>query len=101
MAEPITDRANDLAAGVADAGRHTAASARNAGETAASKVERASSKGASAIRRGGRSGSAAYDEAASEFDGRMASIEDTIRQNPLAAAGAALVVGIFLGRFVL
>jgi ElaB/YqjD/DUF883 family membrane-anchored ribosome-binding protein len=101
MAEPITDRANDLADGVADAGRKTAASARNAGETAASKVESASVKGASSIRRGGRSGSAAYDDVSAEIDERVSSLEDTIRQNPLAAAGAALVVGIFLGRFVL
>ncbi|MFC7051683.1 hypothetical protein ACFQI3_03170 [Hansschlegelia quercus] len=101
MADPITDRANDLASGVADAGRSAASSARNAGDKVASGVESASEKGASAIRRGGRSGSAAYDDAAADLDGRVSSIEDTIRQNPLAAAGAALVVGIFLGRFVL
>jgi ElaB/YqjD/DUF883 family membrane-anchored ribosome-binding protein len=101
MADPIADRANDLASGVAETGRNTASTARNTGAKVASGVENASEKGASAIRRGGRSGSAAYDDAAAELDGRVSSLEDTIRQNPLAAAGAALVVGIFLGRFVL
>lgn len=101
MADSITEQADDLADGVAAAGRKAGANARRTGASVADGVERASSKGASAIRRGGRQGSVAYRDASTEIDGRVSSIEESIRENPIAAVAAAAVVGLFLGRFVL
>lgn len=97
----ITGAADDLADDVADAGKKAASGARKAGAGVADAVKSGSSRGASQLRRSARQGEAAYDDAADAISERVGSIEDTIRRNPLASAGAALLVGVVLGRFFL
>ncbi|GLK69274.1 hypothetical protein [Hansschlegelia plantiphila] len=101
MADTIKGSADALADDVASAGKHAGAQAHRAASSFEDSVESASEKGASSIRSAGRRGSALYDEATEQVDSRVASLEESIRRNPLAAAGAALVVGLILGRFVL
>lgn len=97
----ITDAGEDLADAVSTAGRKAGARARRAGSSAGATIERGASKGATRVRRAARSSADAYDAATDEVDGRVDSIEETIRRNPIAAAGAALLVGVVLGRFIL
>lgn len=96
-----TAAADDLADAVSNAGRRAGASARRTGASAGAAIDEAASSGARRVRRAARSSSDAYDAASEEIGGQVASLEDTIRQNPLAAAGAALLIGVVLGRFVL
>lgn len=93
----ITEAADDLADTVAQAGRKAEAGAAKA----AGAVRSASTRGATQIRRSARQAEAAYDDGADAVEGRVGSIEDAIRRNPLAAAGAALLVGVVLGRVFL
>lgn len=97
----LTDAADEAADAVRAAGRRTGASARRAGADLGDAIDGASATGATRVRRAARSSADAYDEAADEFEARAGSIEDQIRRNPIAAAGAALVIGLVLGRFVL
>lgn len=99
--DKITDVGDGIADAVESAGREAGSAARRAGEEAGSAFERGSAEGARRFRRAGRRGAAAYDDAAEDFERRTASLEETIRRNPLASAGAALLVGVVLGRFVL
>lgn len=101
MADTIHQHGEALADNVEAAGAKAGETARDFGAKADEAIDRAAAKGGAAIRRTARRGAYAYDDAADEIDGRVASIEDSIRRNPLAAAGAALVIGVFLGRFVL
>lgn len=97
----ITEAGDDVADAVSSAGRRAGSRARKAGADAAAAIDGAATASASRMRRASRAGARAYDDAVEEVDGRVATLEETIRQNPLAAAGAALVIGLFLGRFVL
>lgn len=97
----ITDDADDAADAVRAAGRKAGSRARRAGAGVGDAIDRASGAGATRVRRAARKSASAYDAATDEFDDRVGSLEETIRRNPLAAAGAALLVGVVLGRFVL
>ncbi|PZQ15772.1 MAG: hypothetical protein DI565_07960 [Ancylobacter novellus] len=95
--DKITEAGDEIADAVSSAGRTAESAARRAGAT----LEHEAAEGADRFRRAGRRGARAYDEALEDFEGRADSLEATIRRNPLAAAGAALLVGIVFGRFIL
>lgn len=97
----INEAADDAADALASGGGRASSRARRAGADVGDAIDRASSAGATRVRRAARRASSAYDETADDFEGRVATLEDTIRDNPLAAAGAALLIGVVLGRFVL
>ena len=96
-----TRKADELADAVTKAGRRAGAGARRAGAETGARIDRAADAGARNVRRAARQASAAYDETAEDFNDHVGSLEETIRRNPLAAAGAALLVGVVLGRFFL
>lgn len=101
MAGNITDDADDAADALSEAGRRAGGQVRRAGRSAGDAIDDAGRSGAASVRRGARKGARAYEAAADEVELRAGSLEDTIRENPLAAAGAALLIGVVLGRFVL
>lgn len=103
MANPtnISKTADDAASQVKKAGDTVAEGARKAGEATAETASAAGDRSAAQIRRSGPRGDAAVRGAVDDFDERVGSLEDSIRRNPLAAAGAALLVGVVLGRFFL
>ncbi|RXF74320.1 hypothetical protein [Hansschlegelia zhihuaiae] len=96
-----TGKADEMTEAVGSTGRRAASQARKAGADIGDAIDRNSASGAAHVRRASRKSSAAYEAATDEFDDRMGSLEAQIRRNPLAAAGAALLVGVVLGRFVL
>ncbi|MDR4307894.1 hypothetical protein IHQ68_14825 [Chelatococcus sambhunathii] len=96
-----TDIADDVADAAASTGHRAGAQARHAGADLGDTIDRTANAGAGGVRRAARKTVAAHDAAAVEFDGRAESLEDAIRRNPLAAAGAALLIGVVLGRFFL
>jgi hypothetical protein len=94
-------KAEEAAESVGSTGRRAASRARKAGADVGDAIDRGSASGAARVRRAARRSSAAYEGASDEFGERAGSLEEQIRRNPLAAAGAALLVGVVLGRFVL
>jgi hypothetical protein len=97
----FTNAGDDAADAVARGGEQAGAGARQAGSRVGEAVDEAAKDAARHMRSTARRGASVYDEAVDEIDGRARSLEDTIRENPLAAAGAALLVGVVLGRFIL
>lgn len=96
-----TDMADKVADAAASTGHRAGARARRAGADLGDTIDRTATAGASSVRRAARKAVAAQDAATAEFETRTESIEDAIRRNPLAAAGAALLIGVVLGRFIL
>ncbi|GLK57432.1 ElaB/YqjD/DUF883 family membrane-anchored ribosome-binding protein [Methylopila capsulata] len=102
MADPnISEKVDDLADGVKNAGRSAAEGARAAGESVGDALDDAGDAAERRLRRANRRGRAAYAETEDRFESEFEGIEDTIRRNPIAATGAALLVGVVLGRFFL
>jgi ElaB/YqjD/DUF883 family membrane-anchored ribosome-binding protein len=97
----IPGPADDLADDISAAGKKAQSGARSAGESVGDAVSNAAESGARSVRQQGRRGERAYREAGDDFDARVGSLEESIRRNPLASAGAALFVGVLLGRFIL
>ena len=97
----ISDAADDLADDVASTGRAAAGQAKRVGDTVGDAIEDAADHSARRMRGAGRRGRSAYDDAMDGVEGEVESLSDTIRRNPLASAGAALLVGVVLGRFFL
>ncbi len=100
-ASKTTGAADEAADAISDAAHQAGAKARQAATGAADALEDAADAGSRKIKSAARSGQRAYGDAARGADAGMASIEDAIRRNPLAAAGTALLVGVVLGRFIL
>ncbi|GBD48688.1 hypothetical protein [Methylopila sp. Yamaguchi] len=102
MADPnISEKVDDLADGVKSAGQTAAERARAAGERVGDALDDAGDSAERNLRRANRRGRTAYAEAGDRFESEFEGFENTIRRNPLAATGAALLVGVVLGRFFL
>ena len=95
------EKADELADNISQKGHEAGAKTRSAGAQAGDSVASAADEGARRLKDAARRGGHAYDEAMGDLSARRASLEETIRQNPLGAAAGALLVGFVLGRFVL
>ncbi|MFD1701964.1 hypothetical protein ACFSCV_03000 [Methylopila henanensis] len=89
-------KATEAAEATADVARKAARGARSAGAETARVIEDAADEGVSAVRDSARSTSSTRAPALR----RSTSLSDAIRENPLAAAGAALFTGLVLGRLL-
>ncbi|HVI28305.1 hypothetical protein [Hansschlegelia sp.] len=97
----INDKSDELAGTVSQKGHEAGDKARSAGAQVGDSVASAADAGARRLKDATRRGSEAYDDAMDDLSDRKASLEETIRRNPLGAAAGALLVGFVLGRFVL
>lgn len=85
---------------IAGSGSRASEEFSGAGRIPDEAINRVADVGAAKMR-GGERQSVRARTAADPFDVRASSLEETVRDNPLAAAGAALLIGVVLGRFVL
>lgn len=97
----FTDDADDAADSIEAAGLRAGVRARRAGGRVGDAIDQASDAGSAGLRRTARKSAGAYDATIDQVDGRAADLGETIRQNPLAATGVALLIGVVLGRFIL